>query len=61
MSSTDLFISTKFLEAERLTPLLPRINEDGKRKTFLLMGNFNINLLKCYAKPEVSEFFDNFS
>ena len=48
---------TKFLNNEHLTPLLSRINKE--EKICVLMGDFNINLLRNDTKPEVSKFFDN--
>ena len=50
-------MQTKVFSDEYLISLLSRINKE--EKTFLLMGDFNINLLNSDTKPEASEFFDN--
>ena len=41
---------------EYLTPLLAKILQE--EKTCLLIGDFNINLLKTDTNPNVSEFYD---
>ena len=51
-------MNTKFLNDEYLMPLLSKV--DQEEKIFLLMGNFNFNLLSSNTKPKVSEFMDNF-
>ena len=59
MLISTLAWKSKFFNDEYLTPLLSRINKE--KKICLLMGDFNINLLKSDTKSEVSEFFDNLS
>ena len=50
-------MKTKFFNDEYLTPLLWKINKEWK--IFLLMGDFNSNLLSSDRKPEVLKFFES--
>ena len=49
-------MSINLFDSDYLKPLLHKISSE--KKQILLLGDFNINLLKCDEEPEVYSFMD---